>query len=253
MKILRYDLGRRVTAFSTERDAADVTDPYSGFNACHYTHGNPCEVAACRDMALRQLSGASAFVIPRQTHSLNVAVVDSPSVGGLDDVDALVTSLPRVALAVNTADCVPVLMADPAARVVAAVHSGWRGTAGHIAVKALDVMQRAGASSARVRVAMGPSICTCCFEVGEEVAEVFRSLRSDADGDIIYYNNVGGRPHIDLRRAIERDLTDAGVSSDNIYTGAPCSRCNWQRWWSARRMGIDSGRTLSVIMLDITL
>lgn len=247
MRILKHDLGRGVTAFSTERDASDACNPYSGFSACDYTRGNPDEVAACRDRVMAELPGVGRLVIPRQTHSLNVALIDSAGPADLDGVDGLVTALPGIALAVNTADCVPVLMADDHAGVIAAVHSGWRGTAGHIAAAALDVMELAGASRRHVRVVMGPSICTRCFEVGEEVAEEFRCCRPDADGDIIYYNEQTGRPHINLRRAIERDLLDAGVVPDAIDTSAPCSRCNWRQWWSARRLGIDSGRTLSLI------
>lgn len=244
----RYNLGKGVAAFSTGRDTDHPDDPYGGFNACHYTHGNPQEVAACRNMLYNALPGLRELVIPRQTHSLNVALIDSCPVGDLEDVDALVTALPGVAIAVNTADCVPVLMADPVAGVIAAVHSGWRGTVGHIAVKAVDVMEQAGAQRERISVAMGPSICTGCFEVGPEVADVFDNEYPDVR-DIVF--RTGGElPHIDLRNAIVHDLVEIGIHRVNIDSSAPCSRCNWTEWWSARRMGINSGRTLSLVMLQ---
>ncbi len=237
-----------MTAFSTGRGTDRPDDPYGGFNACHYTHGNPQEVAACRSILCDMLPGLRELVIPRQTHSLNVALVDTTPVGNLEDVDALVTAVPGVAIAVNTADCVPVLMADSEAGVVATVHSGWRGTAGHIVLKALDVMEQAGARRGRINVVFGPSICTGCFEVGPEVADVFMSEYPGTD-DIVF-KNYGERPHVDLRRAIVHDLVDGGIDESNIDCSAPCSRCNWTEWWSARRMGVNSGRTLSLIMLQ---
>lgn len=248
IKSLKYDMGAGVVALSTERNAEAPDETYSGFNACHYTHGNPDEVAACRDMLLDVLPGVDVLVIPRQTHSLNVALVDTLPAEDLEGVDAVVTNMPGVAVAVNTADCVPVMMADAEARVVAAVHSGWRGTVGHIVARALDVMESAGAMRSRVKCVMGPSICTGCFVVGEEVAEEF--AKAFPGDERIIRREYGVRPHVDLRRAIWHDLERGGVAPGNIdAVTAPCSRCNWTDWWSARRLGVDSGRTLSLVAL----
>lgn len=248
MNRLVYDLGPGVTAFSTMRDTDSPDDHYSGFNACHYTGDNEDHIASCRHELTDAVTGLRYLVIPRQTHSLNVALIDRIPVEPIGNVDALVTDIPGIALAVNTADCVPVLMADTVAGVVSAVHSGWRGTAGHIVLKALDVMVAGGAVAGRVKAVMGPSICTGCFEVGPEVAAEFEKAFPGAEGIVSGYTQAY-RPHVDLRAAICHDLVQAGVPLDSIDTStAPCSRCNPATWWSARYMGIDSGRTLSVIM-----
>ncbi len=249
MKKLSYSLGGRIVAFSTERDTGCPEDPYDGFSVCFYTGDDPVHVALCRQELMQSVDGLHNVVVPRQTHSLNVAVIENVTEQYPDDVDALVTSLPGVALAVNTADCVPVLMADEETGIIAAVHSGWRGTVGHIVEKTLDVMAANGAVPWRVRAVMGPSICVGCFEVGQEVADEFEKSFPAVDL-IVSKDSNGGRPHVDLRAAILQDLKRAGLNEDNIDMSAvPCSRCNSSTWWSARRHGVCSGRTLSLIML----
>lgn len=246
IKALHYALGPGVVAFSTERDTTHPDESYSGFNACYYTHGDPDEVAVCRNAVKNMLPGIRALLIPRQTHSLNLLEVNSYDMIDPVEIDGMITALPGVALAINTADCVPVLMADADAGVIAAVHSGWRGTIGHIAAMAIEKMKRLGALPSRVRVATGPSICPDCFEVGPDIAEIFEQMYGGMPG--IVSTAYGDRPHIDLRNAIIADLMKAGVNPSNINTvTAPCSRCNWETWWSARKLGINSGRTLSLI------
>lgn len=239
-----------VTAFSTGRGAADPDKPYDGFSACHYTGDDPARVADCR----RRLCDAlgitpEALVIPRQTHSARVAVITELPVSEelLDGVDALVTALPSVALAVNTADCVPLVMTDPQAGVIAAVHSGWRGTVERIAAKSVAEMVKAGADPVRIRAAMGPCIGPECFEVGREVADQFEAA-FPGGSTVINPAKKGERPHVDLPRAVALTLMEAGVSSEAISMPAACSRCDHRRFFSARRLGVGSGRTLSVIM-----
>lgn len=252
MKTLVYDMGCGITAFSTGRDADTVAGAgcYDGFNACHYTGDDPVHVDLCRRELIRSVDGIECLVIPRQTHSLNVAVIDREPAGQLVDVDAVVTASRGVAVAVNTADCVPVLLADPDAGVVAAVHSGWRGTVGHIVFKTLESMVALGAVPGRVRAVMGPSICTGCFEVGHEVAEEFEKAFPGVNEVVVYGADAATRPHVGLRQAIRHDLEQAGLHAGNIDTvSSPCSRCNPGEWWSARHIGVNSGRTLSLIML----
>lgn len=245
LKKSNYALGRGVKAFSTSRgDLSAPLLPYDGFNACDYTGDDPSHVDACRSLLYRELGvTAEQVIFPRQTHTDNVCVIDRLPAGNLDDVDGLVTSLPRVALAVNTADCVPVLMADPVGRVVAAVHSGWRGSRNRIVSKALDKMIALGADIGRIHVAVGPCICGDCYEVGEEVARQFFDYpRAVSCRD--------GRWHVDLIEVVVETLVIQGVRHQNIYCSGICSRCNSDEWFSARRLGVKSGRTLSVIMLQ---
>lgn len=239
-----------ITAFSTGRGAVNPADPYDGFNACHYTGDDPVHIAGCRRRLCDALSVPSeSLVIPRQTHSARVAVIDTVPVNreSLEGVDALVTSLPSVALAVNTADCVPVVMADPEAGVIAAVHSGWRGTVDRIVAKAVTGMVALGADPSRISAAMGPCIGPECFEVGEEVAERFET-EFPGDSTVIYPTTGSQRPHVDLPRAVAATLIAAGVRSEAIAMPPACSRCDHRRFFSARRLGVGSGRTLSVII-----
>lgn len=249
MTIRTIDLSTdsRITAFSTFRDADDPSGTYSGFNACHYTGDSPEHIDKCR-IALCRMLGIDRrhLIIPRQTHSCNVAVIDSiPTYEtALHGVDALVTRLPDTALCINTADCVPVLLYDPEAGVIAAAHSGWRGTVARIAAKTVDVMTILGAAAERIRAVMGPSICQRCFEVGEEVAARFR----DTFPATVVDDREGCRPHIDLGAAIRDTLIESGLVAGNISLPTACSRCHPADFFSARCHGIDSGRTLSVIM-----
>lgn len=237
----------RIIAFSTRRNASDPSDPYCGFNVCHYTADSPTHVDSCRNRLCDYLHiSRDRLILPRQTHSLNVAIIDKIPFdpASLEDVDALVTRLENVALCINTADCVPILMADPDAGVIAAVHSGWRGTVGEIATRTLTAMQSLGADPAHIHAAMGPSICPDCFEVGEEVAVKFRK----AFGPGVVIDNHT-KPHIDLPRAIASRLIKAGLPAANISYPPACSHCNPDTLFSARRHTINSGRTLSTIML----
>lgn len=247
-----YDLGPRVTALSTLRGGDTLgRGAYGGFNACHYTGDDDSHVALCRAMMCDALGvERGRLVIPRQTHSAEVAVIDA---GNLNDdfngVDALVTRERALALAVNTADCLPLLMADAVNGVVAAVHSGWRGTVSGIAVRAVERMLALGADVAEIRVAVGPSICGGCFEVGDEVVARFRD-RWNSPGVILdSYRASTGKSHVDLWQACRESLVSVGVRQCNVAPPPGCSCCSPSDYFSARCLGVASGRTLSVIML----
>lgn len=240
-----------LTAFATERGPATDDDPYSAFNACDYTGDDPGHVSRCRREAALALglSGPERLLLPRQTHTVNAAVVDaSTDPLTLTDIDALVTADPSVAIGVSTADCVPLVLVDPTAGVAAAVHSGWRGTAGRIASRAVEAMKSLGAEPERILAAMGPSICPDCFEVGPEVAAVFSEQFPGADGIIL--TGKGAKPHISLPRAIAVSLIEAGVRPGSIAAPPVCSRCFPRRFFSARIYGIRSGRTLTAARLN---
>ena len=223
---------------------------YDGFNACHYVGDTPEHVADSRSRLARELDiSPGRLVIPRQTHSVEVATISGESdlkheyVG----VDALVTSLSGVALCVNTADCVPVVLSDVANGVIGIAHSGWRGAVGRIAAKTVEAMAGLGADPAGIDVLIGAHICTGCFEVGEEVAEQFLLEFPGGDGDIVHRGY--DKPHIDLSAAVIRTLKEAGVDASRIADIGICSRCGDIPLFSARRDGIASGRTLTAVML----
>jgi YfiH family protein len=151
--------------------------------------------------------------------------------GPLGEGDALISNQPGVIVGVKTADCVPILLADPATGVVAAIHAGWRGSAQGIVASTVKALVARWKSDPRnVRAAIGPSIGACCYEVGPEVARRFGIESS---------NPV----HIDLAAINERQLLDAGVS--NIWKSGECTFCVASRFYSFRREGEQAGRMLS--------
>ena len=244
-----------VEAFSTTRGEVDGRNAYSGVNLCDYVGDDALRVLDARLMLAMQLGvDLDDLVMPRQTHSCRVAVIDEAfraldidqQEAALEGVDALVTRLRDMVIGVNTADCVPIVLADAQAGVIAVTHAGWRGTVGRIAAATVDEMCRQGAGADRIQVAMGPSICQDCFEVGDEVVEAFRQAHFDLDA-IVKRNPATGKAHIDLRAANRAVLVVAGVPSGNVLLSQHCSRCEQGRFFSARRLGINSGRTFTGI------
>ncbi len=242
-----------VTAFTTQRGEIDPRNKYSSFNVCDYTGDDAMHVLDCRMQLCMELGiDMDQLVMPRQTHSSRVALIDEAYMNldidkqeaALEGVDALVTELTDVCIGVNTADCVPIILADAQAGIVAAVHAGWRGTVARIAAKAVKEMERLGARASNIQVAMGPSICQDCFEVGDEVVEEFKKQGFDTEA-IVARNATTGKAHIDLRLANAQVLASAGVHCDT--SNCECSRCD-KRYFSARKLGINSGRTFTAVM-----
>ena len=258
MELLKLDFTRpmdRVEAFSTTRGVVDGRNAYSGVNLCDYVGDDALRVLDARiTLAMQMGVDLDDLIMPRQTHSCRVAVIDEryrsldidEQEQALEGVDALVTSLKGVVIGVNTADCVPIVLCDEQAGVIAVAHAGWRGTVGRIGQAVVEEMCRQGAHADCIYAAMGPSICQDCFEVGDEVVEAFRKAHFDLN-DIVKRNVATGKAHIDLRTANRDVLQAAGVPAGHIITSQHCSRCEHDRFFSARRLGINSGRTFTGI------
>ena len=153
----------------------------------------------------------------KQVHSARVAAGEEWRDGLL--ADGLVTARPWTRLAVKTADCLPILLADPRAQVVAAVHAGWRGSAAGIASRGVEAMVRLhGSRPEDIRAAFGPSSGVCCFEVGPEVATQFSAWFPKR-------NDFDGKTCIDLPAANRLQLISAGLRPERIAHLAPCTVC----------------------------
>ncbi len=243
------DMPAGVRAFSTLRGGGGpYSTPYHNFNVCRYTGDDLLHAAICAEILRRHLGvAAEAIVMPRQTHSDRVMTVESvpADAAALEGVDALVTDRRGVALCVNTADCVPVALADTVAGVIAVAHCGWRGVVNDLLPNTIAAMKRLGAEPGRIRASMGPSICPRCFEVGEEVASQFRSR-----WPVSVIDMGSGKPHVNLAAAIRCRLTADGLTDSNITDPGDCTHCTPQHFFSARREGVESGRMLTVVMLD---
>ena len=175
----------------------------------------------------------------RQIHSDHWIVADGHP-GCLGAGDALISDRPGLFLGIRTADCVPILIADPVRKAVAAVLAGWRGAARAIAAKVVKAMQERFQSRPEdLVVALGPAICGECYEVGPEVARLFEPW---APG--ISQARAGAR--LDLSAICRRQLCEAGVRPEQIATSGLCTRCMPTEFFSYRR-GDRGGRMLSVI------
>lgn len=166
----------------------------------------------------------------RQIHS-DIAVY-ADRCGCLGEGDALLSDTPGQRIGVKTADCLPILLVDERHRSIAAVHAGWRGTVSLVAIWALRAMStRWHTSPQDVHAAIGPGIGKCCFEVGPEVS--------------VQFDEVDGRTHIDLVAANRRQLIEAGLAPERIYSSGLCTFCNGERFHSFRRDREQAGRMIS--------
>lgn len=226
------------------------------FSICDYTGDNPEHTAKCLQALASELGVEPDCIIwPRQVHSCNLRVLDDyfftlDSAGRkdlLNGVDGMITSRQGIVIGVHTADCVPVLLHSfEGVGMVAAVHAGWRGTLAGITARAVMAMREAGATG--IAASIGVSICSECFEVGDEVADAF--VAAGYRSGIITRNPVTGKAHIDLKEANRRQLLDCGVNAKDIFVSASCTRHDTTgQYYSVRRMGATVGRTFSGIML----
>ncbi len=182
---------------------------------------------------LRRQTGL-AFGRVRQVHGARVVIDPAPG-EPREEADAVVSRVPGQAACVSVADCVPILIADPASGAVAAVHAGWRGTLARIAAEATRALARAaGARPEALLAAVGPSIGPCCYEVSPELAGRFRE---EFGAEVVGSEE---RPHLDLWSANRRALLAAGLDPENIEILGLCTSCAPARFFSHRR---DAGRT----------
>ena len=188
------------------------------------------------------------MVYPDQTHSSCVVAIQEVPEAVISETDALITNKAGLCLCVQTADCVPVLLFDPEAKVIAAVHAGWRGTVGGIVEKAVSKMTtNYGASTKNIVAAIGPSISPEIYEVGDEVVAAAR--KSIPNVELTLHKNGTGKFHFNLWEANRQLLLKNGVPAQNIEVLGACSFSEGEKYYSARREGVDTGRMVSGIMI----
>jgi YfiH family protein len=183
--------------------------------------------------------GHARLATLRQIHSDKVLIADHAGVIG--EGDALISGQPGLTLAIRTADCLPLLIADAANKAVAAVHAGWRGVVREVGPRAIEAMARQfGSRPDDLTVVLGPGIGTCCFEVGPEVAVQFA-------GSFPERQDLSVRTKIDLAEAVVRQLRRIGVPWGQISTCQLCTYCQSGSFHSYRRDGEAAGRMISAI------
>lgn len=181
------------------------------------------------------------FVLSDQTHTTNVRRVGKEDAGkgitrerGYTDVDGLITDEPGLVLSTFYADCVPLYFVDVKRRVIGLSHSGWRGTVGRMGRATLEAMQREfGTQPQDVISAIGPSICQDCYEVSQDVAEEFMREFSGHEAEIVI-DKGNGKYQLDLWRANEIVLLEAGIKQEHLSVTDVCTCCNPKLLFSHR-------------------
>jgi len=189
---------------------------------------------------LRGTPAPAGTLRPKQVHGRAVALVRDGS-ERLGDADAALCSAPGVAVAVVTADCVPILLAAPGARVVAAVHAGWRGLAAGVIEGALAALAAAGAGGGELVAAIGPHVGPCCYEVDEPVLAALHA-RFGSAAHAAAHATRPGHARVDLGALARADLLRSlAPKAVGAFPGA-CTRCDAERFESHRREGARAGR-----------
>jgi YfiH family protein len=215
------------------------------------------------------MDAESCAMLPlKQFHSDLIRQFDSHT-SELVHADAAITDHPGLLLAVQTADCVPILLVDLKKRAIAVIHAGWRGTLRRIAAKAVGHMRmHLGSEPSDLRAAIGPAIGGCCYEVGTEIAAEFLSQFADAP-DFFDEFRTGDEPNpvqwlnqmppghqpppksvlLDLHKANHAQLRDAGLEDKDIFVSSLCTACRPDLLFSYRKQGTQSGRQMAAIAI----
>jgi YfiH family protein len=227
---------------TTTRAGGVSKPPFDTFNLGDHVGDDPAAVAANRARLAAAIGvGAARVVWMNQVHGDRVEVVDKPRDSAVEDTDALVTGTARLALAVVTADCVPVLMADARAGVAAAVHAGRVGAQRGVVVRAVEAMLKLGAHVGDISALLGPAVSGRKYEVPAAMAD---EVEADLPGSRT--TTAVGTPGLDLRAGIACQLRDLGVASIDID---PRCTVDDPTLFSHRR-GAPTGRLASLVWME---
>jgi polyphenol oxidase len=235
----------RIRRVTTTRAGGISRPPFDTFNLGDHVGDDPAAVAANRARLAAAIGlGTDRVVWMNQVHGDRVEVVDEPqsaAVGGRVGTDALVTNTPRLALAVVTADCVPVLMGDARAGVVGAVHAGRVGAQRGVVARAVEAMLHLGAHAGDISVLLGPAVSGRNYEVPAAMAdEVDAALPGSRT------TTSAGTPGLDLRAGIACQLRDLGVMS--IDVDPRCTVADPTLF--SHRRGAPTGRLASLVWME---
>lgn len=254
--LARYSLAAGVQAFSTTRAGGVSQGSYAAMNINPYCGDSAEAIAENRRRLARTLGIAPEnIILPHQVHGTKTRLIDddflrlSPTdrQSRLEGVDALMTQTPGVCIGVSTADCVPVLLYDSTHRASAAIHAGWRGTRQRIVEHTLQEMAHAfGTTPHDVHAVIGPCISLHAFEVGQEVYDQF----AQAGFDMPSMARKEEKWHLNLPRCNRQQLEGWGVPAHQIGDSNSCTFTQHEQYFSARRLGIHSGRIYSGILLS---
>ena len=262
-----------IHGFSTRTGGVSLLDGEKVLNLSFMEWDTRENVAKNRSLFQSTLNANGLTLIPLQQIHSDVVHVFSATPGKPCRGDASATNREGLLLAVQTADCVPILLVDPKKRAIAAVHAGWRGTLSRIAEKAVGRLRlEFDSKPADILAALGPSIGSCCYEVGADLVprftaqfadarEYFDEARTGEEPNPLQWLNMmppGHQPpaknvHLDLRKANRSQLVAAGLRAQNIFTSELCTACRTDLLFSYRREGPQSGRMLTVLGIRVNV
>ncbi len=250
-----YDIAPNVTAFSSTRHGGVSEGNYASFNVNPYSGDNPEHIAQNRKSLCKHLHiKPDRLIMPHQVHGTGVTQISKTFFllsedirrTALEGIDALITNVPDICIGVSTADCIPIIIYDPEHHAAGVVHSGWRGTVANIAGVAVNSMQRAYHSRPELlKAVIGPGISLENFEVGDEVYDQFAAAGYPMEQIAHRYEKW----HIDLWQCCRLQLEGVGLKPENIEVSGICTYDRCDDYFSARRLGIESGRILTAIII----
>jgi polyphenol oxidase len=243
--------------FVTSRSGGFSEGNFEGLNLGFGTDDNP-ELVLKNRYALTEILGIPLewFVFMRQTHGANIEIINKTQRGfgaysrdnAIVNTDAMITSEKNICLAVQVADCVPILLLDSINSVVAAVHAGWRSTLQEIARLTVEKMISVfNTNPDDIIAGIGPSIGPCCYEIGDEIRQQF--LRKNGMFSEVFFNK-NDKLILDLWKANKMQLMKTGVKEENIELSNLCTNCNHDNFFSSRFDKGNTGRFIAGIMLQ---
>lgn len=249
---------RGIKHFCTTRQGGVSKDSFSSLNLGNYSDDDPMDIYENRLILSRMwYMDVGHFIIPHQTHSSNVIVIDEPFMQAspsdkielLYGKDAAITHLKDIFICATTADCVPILLYDKEKQIVAAIHAGWKGLVGGVINNTVGKMTEVyNTNPAHIVAAIGPSISQKNYEVGNELIAAFNEAGFDLS-TTSFVNKETNKWHIDLKQIAHNELARLGVDPQQIEVSPLCTFDEAELFFSARRQSIVSGRMLSGIML----
>jgi len=254
--LLYYNIAPGIIAFSTMRYEGYSEGNYGAFNINEYCGDNAEHITKNKSILCNLLGiTKTQLICPHQVHDVQCRIIDSNFINLaagerkqlLEGVDALITAEKNVCIGVSTADCVPVILYDKCQHIAAVIHAGWRGTVKNIVGRVLSIMRdKFSVLMMNVKAIIGPSISVDAFEVGQEVYDTFSAVGFPMDAISM---RKEGKWHIDLWRANQWLMLNNGMNKNNIHISGLCTYDNVDKFFSARRLTINSGRILSGIMI----
>ncbi len=237
----------------TTREGGISPSPYASLNLGINTDDAPSNIISNHDTVSKALNFDLSFLVSStQAHEDRILCIsqkpehkDSKAPGVCyEGFDSIITDQGSITIMIRVADCVPVILYDPASKVIALVHAGWKGTLSEITIKTIHQMKKQfGCSPADIKAGIGPAIGKCCFSVSNEVAEKFTGQLERSE---YFVNQNNSSSYVDLKKANMVQMLIAGLNEKYIETSEICTSCSSDVFFSHRR---EKGRTGRLALL----